>query len=225
MSQQPGASGSPSTTHDRPSITFDDEANRRRAREEHAHAMRDEQPLRVERRVSLPAVSRIRGGPVWGGFTVALATWILLELALFAVDLGGLAARVVPEADTSAWWWSGAAACIAFFVGGLVAGASSVWDRVSDGVLQGLVVWSLIVVALLVLSAVGAGIGFGVVGDVLATSPDVISSEASPTVVADAQSAAAAAVLALGITLAASALGGAIGAKLWPRDADLISVP
>ena len=43
---------------------------------------------------------RLRGGPVLGGFVIGFATWILLELALFALDLGALAARVVPSADS-----------------------------------------------------------------------------------------------------------------------------
>jgi len=174
------------------------------------------------RSLARPTGSRIRGGPVWAGFVIGFATWILLELALFALDLGALAANVVPNADNSTWWWSGLAAAIAFLLGGLVAGASTTSDDVSDGVLHGITVWSLTVLALIVLSAAGAGIGFGVVGDILATTPSL--AEADATAVNDAQSAAGAALLALAVTLLASAIGGAIGAKIWPRHGDTIDV-
>ncbi|HEX5018636.1 MAG TPA: permease [Actinomycetes bacterium] len=167
-----------------------------------------------ERTMVSPYGSRIRGVPVVAGFLIGFATWIMLELALFALDLGALAAQVVPDADNSTWWWSGLAAVIAFFVGGLVAGASIPSRGVGDGVLHGITVWALSVVALIVLSAAGAGIGFGVVGDLLATSPTL--PDADTSAINDAQTAAAAALLALALTLAAAAIGGAIAAKMWP---------
>ena len=126
----------------------------------------------------------------------------MLELALFALDLGALAARVVPSADSSTWWWSGLAAAIGFFVGGLVAGASHPSRQADDGVLNGIGVWAVTVVSLLVMSAIGAGIGFGVVGDVLATSSSLGDADAST--ISDAQNAAAGALLALTVTLARS---------------------
>jgi hypothetical protein len=155
---------------------------------------------------------------VLAGFVIGFATWILLELALFALDLGALAAQVVPNADTSTWWWSGLAAVIGFLVGGIVAGASLPSRRVDDGILNGITMWAVTVVSLVVMSAVGAGIGFGVVGDLLATSSSL--ADADPSVINDAQSAAGGAVLALAVTLAAAAIGGAIGSKMWPRDRD-----
>jgi len=176
----------------------------------------------TERPIAVPIGSRIRLGPVWAGFMIGFATWILLELALFALDLGALAANVVPNADNSTWWWSGLAAVLAFLLGGLVAGASISSKSVTDGVLHGITVWGLTVLALIVLSAAGAGIGFGVVGDILATSPSL--AEADTTVVNDAQTAAAAALLALTVTLVAAAIGGAIGAKMWPRNDDMIDL-
>ena len=170
----------------------------------------------------MPLGSRIRLAPVLAGFMIGFATWILLELALFALDLGALAANVVPNTDSSTWWWSGLAATLAFLLGGLVAGASISSKSVMDGVLHGITVWSLTVFALIVLSAAGAGIGFGVVGDILATSPSLPGADAS--VINDAQTAAAAALLALAVTLAAAAIGGAIGAKIWPRYDDMIDI-
>jgi hypothetical protein len=172
--------------------------------------------------IAMPIGSRVRGGPVWAGFVIGFATWVLLELALFALDLGALAANVVPEADNAAWWWSGVAAVLAFLLGGLVSGASMSSRDVTDGILHGITVWSLTVVSLIVLSAAGVGIGFGAVGDVLATSPSL--AEADSAAVNDAQVAAAAALLALTVTLAAAVIGGALGAKIWPREDDMIDL-
>src|SRR4029079_10429229 len=98
---------------------------------------------------------------------------------LFALDLGALAAQVVPNADSSTWWWSGLAAAIGFFVGGLVAGASLPYRRVDDGILNGIAMWAVTVVSLIVMSAIGAGIGFGVIGDLLATSSSLADADAS----------------------------------------------
>jgi len=166
--------------------------------------------------------ARIRGGPMWAGFAVALATWVLLQLVVFALDLGSLSSSIVGGADTAGLWWSGVAAVIALFVGGLVAGASSEWDGLSDGVLQGIVVWSMLVVALVVLSGIGVGVGFGVVGDLLVTTRGIGSGQIDPaTVTSTAQDAAAGAVLALGVTVVAAALGGAAGAKLWRPDTSM----
>ena len=223
MTQQPGMTDRPAGEHSyRPGSeptaqrgstrTFDSTPEVSSSREVEHH----------ERLMARPIGSRIRGGPVWAGFVIGFATWILLELALFALDLGALAANVVPDADNSTWWWSGVAAALAFLLGGLVAGASTSSRSVTDGVLHGITVWSLTVVALILLSAAGAGIGFGVVGDLLATAPSL--AEADTAAINDAQTAAAAALLALAVTLAAAAIGGAIGAKIWPRDDDMIDL-
>jgi hypothetical protein len=110
--------------------------------------------------------TRVGGGPVWRGFVIALATWVLLELALFAVDLTGINAGP-GAADADEWWWSAVAAVVVFFLGGLVAGASTSSRRSDDGILNGITVWALGVFAVLILAALGAGVGFGAFGDVL----------------------------------------------------------
>ena len=222
MTDQPGRTGDPrqtGTMAGRPGETpvYGDRDEGRQAFRQPAHS---ETRTFVEREATtiISRGSRLRGGPVLGGFVIGFATWILLELALFALDLGALAAQVVPNNDASTWWWSGVAAFIAFLLGGLVAGASLPYRRVDDGILNGIAVWAVTVVALIVMSAVGAGIGFGVVGDLLASSPNLPNADASA--INDAQSAAGAAVLALAVTLAAAAIGGALGSKLWPSDDD-----
>ena len=226
MTQQP--SSSERTNGDRVIIGHSPEADpaygdryvdREVTRGQHAYAETRYAPEETHERMTVVGRgSRLRGGPVLGGFVIGFATWIMLELALFALDLGALAARVVPSADSSTWWWSGLAAAIGFFVGGLVAGASHPSRQADDGVLNGIGVWAVTVVSLLVMSAIGAGIGFGVVGDVLATSSSLGDADAST--ISDAQNAAAGALLALTVTLAAAAIGGALGSKMWPREQD-----
>lgn len=79
--------------------------------------------------------SRVLGGPVWSGFVIALATWVLLELALLALELTAINPGA-GAADADEWWWSALAAVVAFFLGGLVAGASITSRRPGDGVLN-----------------------------------------------------------------------------------------
>lgn len=110
--------------------------------------------------------SRIRGGPVWGGFAVGLALWILLELLLFAVDLTGVDVGV-GDAEANSWFWNGIAAVVAFFVGGMVAGMASPSRRADTGALDGVVVWAIGLIATVLLTGLVGGIGFGALGDEL----------------------------------------------------------
>ncbi|MDG4833485.1 hypothetical protein O7627_29870 [Solwaraspora sp. WMMD1047] len=171
------------------------------------------------------AGDRITGGPVWGGFVVALASWITLEVLLVALTLTGVTAGPDPAPDQSAWWWSLLAAVVALFVGGLTAGAASRWQGPRDGLLLGVTVWALTMVALLVLSAVGAGIGFGAFGQLFGTGRVGTGQELPAAITDAAQDAALVALLVLGLTVVAAAAGGAVGAKIWPRNADRQSRP
>lgn len=67
---------------------------------------------------------RVSGAPVWSGFAVALAVWVLLEVVLAAIDLVPLGIGT-SQLDVNELWWTGAASVVALFVGGLVAGAAS----------------------------------------------------------------------------------------------------
>jgi hypothetical protein len=166
---------------------------------------------------AIPVGNRIGGAPIWAGFAVGMSIWVLLELLFFSLDLGALAASVLPHTDTSSWWWSGAAAVIGLFVGAMVASSGSDHDGVTDGALQGITVWSMTIIAILVLSAIGGGIGFGVFGDVLATAHGLTNGSVDASTASTAQDAAGWAVVALVVTLVAAALGGIAGAKTWPR--------
>ena len=159
----------------------------------------------------------IRWGPVWAGFVVALGTYLFLQLALVAGSVVELA-----EATRDDAYWSAGAALVAFFLGGVVAGATAMWRGIGHGLLHGLVLWAVGIVALLVLSAVGGGIALGAfdTADVF----DRFAADDVDTVQAneDAEDAAGWALLGIGAALAAAAIGGALGAKIWPRrDHDL----
>ena len=89
-------------------------------------------------RAAVDRRDRIRWGPVGAGTVVAVATYLLLELALPAADL--------LDADDGGDLPDGAlltvvAAAVAFLLGGVVAGASLANRDAEDGLLHGLLVW------------------------------------------------------------------------------------
>ena len=102
------------------------------------------------------ASDRVRWGPIWAGFVVAVAVFGLLQLALFAVDITDLDLNPQNDLTRSTTFWTIAAAGVGFFIGGLVAGATAKWRHLTDGLVQGVVLWALITVAL------GAASGFAV---------------------------------------------------------------
>lgn len=172
--------------------------------------------------VALPGrrADQIRWGPVWAGLIVALATFLLLEVAFFA--LGWL--NLDPgqnDPGSNAGIITGLIGLFAFFLGGLTAGATAMWHGVRTGLLHGIVVWALGVVSILGLALAGGSSLLGAFGD-LATQvvdlnqldPDVSSADVQ-SAVDSARDAASAGILALGLAIIASALGGLLGAKMW----------
>lgn len=159
---------------------------------------------------------RIRWGAVWTGALTTLATYLVLQLLFFA--LGWLDLGNNGSATTRAIV-SGVLALIAFFLGGAAAGASALWRRANDGMVNGVVSWAVTVVALLGLALVGGGALLGSLADTVtqfvdlrAAGAGVDVSEAART----AQQTAGWTALGLGLSVVAAALGGSIGAKLWP---------
>ena len=185
---------------------------------------------RTEERVERPTEvnvapsrrDRVRWGPVWAGLVVAIPTFLLLQLATLALGLWD----VGPSDGNNADLWSSINGLIALFLAGLTAAATAVWRGVSDGLLHGILVWALSIVALLVLTLFGGGALLGSLAGVVtdtagiqqANLPDVAAGQVADV----AESAAAWAVLGLGLSIAAAALGGVLGAKMWPskHDAD-----
>ncbi len=174
--------------------------------------------------VAVPEQRRdqVRWGPVWAGLIVALPTFLLLELAFFAL---GWLTPGANNAGAGAPVITGLIGLFAFFLGGLTAGATTMWRGVRSGLLHGILVWALGVVAFLFLTLFGGGSLFGSLADVLTQTtalqrtnvPDVNVAQA----VQAARDAAGWAVLGLGLSWAAATLGGVLGAKMWPRKSDL----
>ena len=153
---------------------------------------------------------RISGGPVWSGFIIGFATWIFLEIVLVAVGLSGIGAGDGATVDASEWWWSLGAGLVALFVGGLIAGMASRWHTAGAGALQGLTVWALSFVAVLLLGAIGTGLGFGAFSDAIRVNAD-------PAAIETARDAAGVSVALLAATAVAAVVGGVVGARLSGR--------
>lgn len=104
-----------------------------------------------------------RWGPVWAGLIAALSTFLLLQLLALGIGL----VDITPGAAAGGWV-PVIIGFIAFFVGGLVAGATSAVRGAGTGLLNGFLVWGLSTVSILVLSALGLGQTFGALGNVVA---------------------------------------------------------
>ncbi|MGY1750120.1 permease [Modestobacter sp. SYSU DS0511] len=160
---------------------------------------------------------RVRWGPVWAGLVVAVPTFLLLQVATLALgwwDVGP------GDGASNADWLSAVNGLIALFLGGLTAGATALWRGFAEGLLHGILVWALTVVTLVLLTLFGGGALFGslaglvtdVAGIQQANLPDIAAGEAADV----ARTSAGWAALGLGLSIAAAAVGGVIGAKTWP---------
>ena len=171
----------------------------------------------------------VRWGPVWAGLLTALTLFLLLELLFYAfgwldLDPGER------EPGTNRGLVTGVLALVAFFVGGLIAGATALWKGLFSGLLHGFLVWAVGVVAFIALTFFGASALLGSFGDLtsqLGVGPQEVQSS---TEVSDAEAeeartaakdAAVPALLGLALPLGAAMLGGVIGSKIWPRKKDL----
>lgn len=169
-----------------------------------------------------PEGTRVRNSAIAAGTVVALATFVLLELLLLTSDLSGSQVSVA-NPDTGSWIWDGIAAIIAFFLGGMVAGASVPYRSSDTGALNGIVTWATTIVGIILLTGAVGGAIFGALGDVLASQQGNLqnaaeTAQATEGMAEDARSAAGWAALGLAGTLAAAAIGGVMGAKMWPHE-------
>jgi hypothetical protein len=162
---------------------------------------------------------RIRWGPVWAGIVTAIGSYLFLQLALISVG-------IVELGDTAgdAAIISGIAALVAFFIGGLMTGATAMWQGADDGVLHGIVMWFAALVAIIVFSAVGSGVALGSFDTTDVFDQFALDELDVDQANDDAQDAAGKALLALTLGLAAAAGGGALGAKMWPKDDAFVDV-
>jgi len=159
----------------------------------------------------------IRWGAIWAGAVIAIATYLVLQLLFFALGLldlgldaqaGGVAATVV----------SGILALVAFFVGGLVAGAAGLWTGRKEGLLQGVAMWAVTVVGILMITLIGGGALLGSAADAAAqlTGPRPAEADVAE-LTRTARDAAGWSALGLGLAVFASALGGMVGSRMRPQ--------
>jgi len=170
----------------------------------------------------------VRWGPIWAGLLTALTAFILLELLFFAF---GWLTLDPGENDpgNSSGLVTGILALVAFFLGGLVAGATTIWKGLFSGLLHGFLVWALGVVAFIALTFFGGSAllgSFGSLTNQLGVGPQQVQSTTSVSdseaqdIADKAKDAAAPAFWGLLLPLGASMLGGLIGSKIWPRKDD-----
>ena len=170
----------------------------------------------------------VRWGPIWAGLLTALTTFILLELLFYS--LGWLTLDPGEEdSGNSTAIVTGILALVAFFLGGLVAGATAIWKGLFSGLLHGFLVWALGVVAFIALTFFGGSALLGSFGELtnqLGVGPQEVQSTTEVTdaeaqdITSEAQDAATPAFWGLFLPLVAAMLGGLIGSKIWPRGDD-----
>lgn len=150
---------------------------------------------------------RVRWGAVWAGALTVLTTYLILQLLFFA--LGWLDFAVTGPTSVITTVTSAVLALVAFFVGGMTAGAA-VTSRGSrmDGILNGVVVWALTVAILLVFGLLGAGALIGPLGDLTAQGGSVTGAD-----VTTARQAAGWTALGLGLAVIVTAVGAGTGTK------------
>jgi hypothetical protein len=183
-----------------------------------------ERPVQVA--VGMDRRDGVRWGPVWAGLLTALTTFLLLELGCYALGALTLGSG---QADDNAALITGILALVAFFIGGLIAGATALWKGLFSGLLHGFLVWALGVVAFIALTFFGASALLGSFGDLtsqLGVGPQEVQSstelteEESAQAADEAQDAATPAFWGLLLPLLAAMIGGLIGSKIWPRKKD-----
>lgn len=166
---------------------------------------------------------RVRWGPTWAGAAVVLTVFIMLQLLFFALGWLDLSYNGRDGSGVAAGIVTGVLALIAFFVGGLTAGASTMWRKAGDGMLHGVLVWALSVLGILALTLIGGTALLGPLASVAAQAPDAAQAAQNVDHVQaldTARDTAGWAALGLGAAAAAAAIGGFAGSKMWPRRED-----
>jgi hypothetical protein len=189
--------------------------------EQHAERPIDERPSteRVSVQLSEDRRDRVRWGPIWAGAAVVLTTFIVLQLLFFALGWLDLGFDGGDGAGVTAGIVTGVLALIAFFVGGLTAGASMMWRKAGDGMLHGALVWALSVLGILALALIGGSALLGPLASFASQTPD--AAQAAQNVdpaqaLNTARDTAGWTALGLAAAVAAAAIGGLAGSKIWP---------
>jgi len=166
-----------------------------------------------------PDLQQLRWGPIWAGLLVALGIFFLLSLAAIAVGLQAApGAQAVDDAGLAAVIVTSVIALAAFFLGGYVSSWSAGLTNPARSALNGFLVWAAWLVVVLLLAALGLGSIVGAMGqlfgDVNVSAPDLDPQQLVTTL----RDSSWQTLLALGLTAAASTLGGVMGAREDLRD-------
>jgi hypothetical protein len=161
----------------------------------------------------------IRWGPIWAGALITLATYLVLYLLFFAfgvlsLGLGGGAGAVTTTIV------SAILGLIAFFVGGLVAGATGMWTGRKEGLLQGVTMWALTVAGLLGITLIGGGALLGALPNLGAGTTTTPPGVNTVGIVGAVRNAAGWSALGLGLSVLVAALGGLVGSRMRPWEDD-----
>ncbi len=162
---------------------------------------------------------RSRWGPIWAGSLITVLIFIVLQSFFFALgwlDLGFTGSG----SDVATSTVSGVLALISFFIGGLAAAAFAMWRSSQSGVEQGISVWALTNVGMILLALLGGGALLGSLGTFVTQLSAIQQLQGTNVpvdqVLSTARNAAGAAALYLGVSALFAALGGLAGAKIWP---------
>jgi len=165
---------------------------------------------------------QVRWGSVWAGVLVALPVFIVLQLLLFSLSVLDLGVTGEGQGTTTSIV-SAIVALLAFFVGGLMAGKTAAAHASDEGLLHGVLTWALGIVAILGLALLGGG---ALLGNLATAASQVgglgqqagqAASQIDPAqALAAAQQGAGWAALGLGLSVAAAAAGGILGASMSP---------
>lgn len=169
-------------------------------------------------RTTVDRKDRVRWGPVWAGTVVAVATYLLLEMALLGADLLDADVGATGELPDGALLTI-VAAGVAFLLGGVVAGASFASRESDDGLLHGLLVWGATTAVFVLLAVLGTGLALGTLGDTVDRVRPSFADQAQGAAEDEdpLEESAGSTALMLGVTALAAAVGGVAGSKLWPR--------
>jgi hypothetical protein len=158
-------------------------------------------------------LQQLRWGPIWAGLLMGLGIFFLLSLAAIATGLQAAPGAPEEEVGIVAIIATSAIALVSFFLGGFVSSWSAGIADPGRALLNGFLVWTLWLALVILLAAFGLGAIVGAMGDlfgeVAVSGPDVEPAE----LVDILRSSAWQTLLALGLTAAASTLGGAVGAR------------
>ncbi len=158
-------------------------------------------------------LQQLKWGPIWAGMLMALGVFFLLSLAAIATGLQAAPGAEGEDLGIVAVIATSAIAIVSFFIGGFVSSWSAGLADPGRALLNGFLVWTLWLAIVILLAALGVGAIVGAMGqlfgEVAISGPDVDPAE----LVDILRSSAWQTLLALGLTAAASTLGGALGAR------------